>query len=624
MSKIVKVTAILLGIIALLIVTVAILLATLISPNRLKPILIDQIKKSTGRELIVDGNLSWTFFPYLGVKVGHMSLSNPANFPEKTFAEFNQATVGVKLMPLLHRQIESSGIVLSGMKLHLIKNADGKVNWVFPHKEITVKDSSTGATQNISNKKAMMGLAISGIDVTDATIIYDDKRLKKSYEIKQFQLQAKNISLTAPFPFKTSFQFLSSNPAASGQVTLTSTIALNLSKQLYSLNNLNISANVQQGSKKINMMLTGDVIADLNRQTVEWTKFKSTIANMTLLGKLHVENLKSQPLVTGNMQIEPFDLKETLNSIGEKIDTIQTAKTAKGNVDFIADANAVNVNTNMSIDTLQVAKLTLSNVNLKAHFQNGVLDLKPMTADLYQGRLAAEAQVNLNATLPQMTLHATLTNVQSEPLMQDLGGTNQKIKIVGLGNLELQITTAGSSSQDIMQHLNGMTRFSFNNGAITGLDLGYLVDTAAAYAKGQTPNATNNDRTNFGTLTGTGAIKNGVLTNNDLFSDAPRFATRGSGTIDLVNQKIDYTLQTTVKQQSNASENNLKNLYGISIPVIITGSLDKPSVRLDRGNLVKSAAKQKITDEISKRLPGEANKLLKGKAGDVLNNLLGH
>ena len=83
------------------------------------------------------------------------------------------------------------------------------------------------------------------------------------------------------------------------------------------------------------------------------------------------------------------------------------------------------------------------------------------------------------------------------------------------------------------------------------------------------------------------------------------------------------------------------NLYGITIPVLIKGNLQDPSVRLDSATLgkaiavkqlekVRDDAKQKIEDQLEKKLPdvgkllkGTSNKELQEKAQSVLNNLLG-
>jgi len=622
MHKILKLTGIILGIIILLAIFAIICLITFVSPNRLKPVLADQVMKNTGRQLIIDGNISWTLFPVLGLKIGHSALGNPAGFNEKIFAEIANMTMAVELMPLFNRRIESSGIVLNGMKLHLIKNKNGETNWAF--KIPTSSNNTKNMKASSTGKNVAMGLAISGIDVSNAAIDYSDEQTKKYYNIKNFQLQAKNISLLKPFPIKSSFDFTANEPAMSGQATLKGNIAV--SPNVYSFNKLDFTANIQQGSKKINLNVTGDVTADLNQQTLQWTGFKAKVANIEMTGKVNVTGLNVKPVTTARLQLSPFDLKETLQTIGQDAPNLQTAKSVKGDMDVVLDENGVKMQGNLNIDTVQAAKLTMTNVTVKAHFQKGVLDLAPFSANLYQGNLTGQTLVNLNSSTPQITMHAKLAGAQAQPLMEDLGGKDQKIKIAGLANFEMQVTTAGTESKSLLKNLNGVSQFTFNNGTIIGVDMGYLVDSAYALLKQQPMTATNSNQTAFGTLSGTGVIRSGVISNNDLFADTPRFSIRGTGSIDLVNQKIDYALQTVIKQRAD-QKNNVMNLYGITLPVSMTGNLDNPSIRLDSGALAKAVAKQqinKITDQTKDKLKDQIKKQLPGKAGDVLNNLLGN
>lgn len=627
MHKVLKFTGILLGILVLLALVGIIFLVTFVSPNRLKPVLTDQVMKYTGRQLAIDGEMSWTFFPYLGVKVGHSTLSNPSDFNEKTFAEISHMTVGVRLMPLFSKKIESSGIVLDGMKLHLIKNKNGKVNWAFntavPAKEVSVNEPSTG-------KKMALGLVISGLDVTNAAIDYADDQAKKYYTINHFELHAKDINLLQSFPIQSSFDFTANSPAVSGHAALKGDVLLQTAAEIYTFRHLDFTANIKQGTKTINMNVSGDLIADLNQQTLQWTGFKAKVANIEMTGKLNVNGLRTNPVTTAELILSPFDLKQTLQMIGQEVPNLQTAKSVKGHVDVTADANGVKMQGNLGIDTLQAAKLTMTDISVNAHFQKGVLDLAPFSAKCYQGNLTGQTIVNLNSSVPQITAHAKLVNVQAQPLMEDVGGKDQKIKLAGLANFEMQITTAGTESKAILQNLNGVSQFTFNNGKILGVDLGYLVDSAYAFIKHQPMTATNTDQTSFGTLSGTAVIRSGVINNNDLSADTPRFAIRGAGTIDLVNQKIDYALQTSIKQRSDQKDNAM-NLYGITLPVLIKGNLNGPSIRLDSGavakaiaeqqlNKVSSQAKEKLQEQIKKQIPAD---LLKGKAGDVLNNLLG-
>ncbi len=628
MKKILKLTGMIFGVLVLLLGLAIIFLVTFVSPNRFKPVLTEQVLKYTGRQLVIDGDMSWSFFPYLGVKVGHSTLSNPVGFKEKNFAEISSITMNVKLMPLFSKRIESDGVILDGVKLHLIKSKNGKTNWEFKS-SVPAETHSTSDTTvaPVSNKKMAIGMMISGFDITNTAIDYSDEETNKYYNIKNFEMHAKDINLSKSFPIKSSFDFTANNPAASGHAVLSGDVSLYAAAAIYSFRDLNFSADIKQDTKKFNLTVSGNVIADLNKQTLQWTGFKAKLANITMTGKLDVSDLSTHPVTSAHLQLMPFDLKETLKSVGEDVSSLQTAKSVKGDLDVTADTNGVKMQGDLLVDTLQASKITISNIAVKAHFQKGILNLSPLSANLYQGNVTGQMMVNLNSSVPQITLHANLANVQAQPLMEDLGGKDQKIKIAGVGNLEMQVTTSGAESKALVKNLNGISQFNFKNGTILGVDLGYLVDSASALVKREPNTAKNTDQTNFGTLSGTGVIRSGVISNNDLFADTPRFSIHGSGDIDLVNQKINYALQTVVKQRSD-QKNNALNLYGVTLPVLITGQLDNPSIRLDSGALVKAVAekqiKAKLQEQIQKQLPGKAADLLKGKAGDVLNNLLGN
>lgn len=75
-----KFARILLSIIVLLLVVCGLALAALyyfIDPNKLKPVLISEVKHQTGYSLKIDGNLSWTFYPRLAIRVPDMAFTAP-------------------------------------------------------------------------------------------------------------------------------------------------------------------------------------------------------------------------------------------------------------------------------------------------------------------------------------------------------------------------------------------------------------------------------------------------------------------------------------------------------------------------------------------------------------------
>jgi uncharacterized protein involved in outer membrane biogenesis len=160
-----------------------VLLAIFVNPNRFKPVITQQVKKYTGREITIDGDLSWTIFPALGVKVGHLSIANPPEFQQKTFAEIEGATVEVKALPLLHSKIHSNGITIKNMKLYLITNANGKTNWQDLQTNSSDTKSQDTSAPVASPKNTKLDLAVAGIDISNASISVANDQTKKYFEI---------------------------------------------------------------------------------------------------------------------------------------------------------------------------------------------------------------------------------------------------------------------------------------------------------------------------------------------------------------------------------------------------------------------------------------------------------
>jgi AsmA protein len=152
--------------------------------------------------------------------------------------------------------------------------------------------------------------------------------------------------------------------------------------------------------------------------------------------------------------------------------------------------------------------------------------------------------------------------------------------------------------------------------------VGYYIDIANAFIHGQSPPSKGENVTNFGNLTGTAVIKNGVATNNDLALISPRFDSKGSGSLNLVNQQINYTLQIQPKIPGQGSNDGSLNINSMTLPVSVGGTLSNPSISLDVKALAGFVAKQhlqKVKDKIQDQIKGK----LPGKAGDLIGNFLG-
>src|SRR5882757_7927905 len=103
-------TAKILGIVigaALALIALALLAVRLfVDPNDYKPRIAAAVKNATGRELLLQGAIKLSVFPWIALELGPASLGNPPGFGAEPFLAFNRASVRVKLFPLLAKRLE--------------------------------------------------------------------------------------------------------------------------------------------------------------------------------------------------------------------------------------------------------------------------------------------------------------------------------------------------------------------------------------------------------------------------------------------------------------------------------------------------------------------------------------
>ena len=129
MKGLFKVLGIAVGVIVALVIVAAIWLFFIFDPNDFKQTLSDTVSEQTGRELRIDGDIGLSFFPWLAVRLGPASLSNAEGFGNEPFVAIEGARMGVRLLPLLSRNIELDLVRLDVVavqgpciKLHLLRN----------------------------------------------------------------------------------------------------------------------------------------------------------------------------------------------------------------------------------------------------------------------------------------------------------------------------------------------------------------------------------------------------------------------------------------------------------------------------------------------------------------------
>lgn len=255
----------------------------------------------------------------------------------------------------------------------------------------------------------------------------------------------------------------------------------------------------------------------------------------------------------------------------------------------------------LELGALRCFRLKLSDVVLKATARDGLIDVAPLRASLYQGRANATAKLDARAQSPTVALDADVAGVQLQGLLTDLKGA---APLSGKATLHAALQSRGLTPEALLAGLNGKLTLALVNGAIHGFSFTpEQFISKERLVEGRGPQA----KTPFESITASAFIKDGVATNNDLRAVIPPHEATGQGQIDLARMTLNYRATAHF-------------LHLAAIPVKLTGRLDSPDVALDAGGLGKGLAKEgeKLLKDAAKN-PQQ----LKSTVNDALNLLGG-
>ncbi|TDO95951.1 AsmA family protein [Marinomonas balearica] len=110
-----------------------------VDPNDFKKELISLVDKHANIDLKIDGDISWSFFPWLGVELNDIGVAAKG---ESTLAKFEEAEFRLAVLPLLQQKIEVDTVRLIGLKADLVMDEEGKGNWQLGSKTDSQKQAS--------------------------------------------------------------------------------------------------------------------------------------------------------------------------------------------------------------------------------------------------------------------------------------------------------------------------------------------------------------------------------------------------------------------------------------------------------------------------------------------------
>ncbi len=649
----VKILAGLVGGIVVLVVAVLVGVWLFVNPNDYKGRIAAAVKHSTGRDLILKGDIKLSVFPWVALELGPASLGNPPGFGEEPFLAFDHAAIRVSLLRLLHQRMDIDRVEIDGLDVRLRKNDKGSGNWEdFGQAKQPETKADSGETH-----ESFEGLA--GIKITNGHVSYP------GFDVQKFNLETGSFGGSDMTPVSISFEANRGVPNES--VTLNAKFSVGTDPgfkqiRLAAVNFNGLIAEPGEG-RPANWEVSAPAMdVDLTAQTAAVPAFAMTFAGAHVTGKLQATKLLDDLRLTGSVALSPLVLLEFAPRLAVTLPKTRDPKAfmhLSGSTDFLYGASGMRLDHltaqlddthlkgsvalegapraakfDLNVDEIDVSRylsadpaptspapkkvaetaeqaaaaktmdaegtltmgavhfapLDFTNVKVTLSSKDNVVHLYPAQASIDGGSYSGNITLDRRTPVPALTMDEHLTGVDMARL---LAATSYKGKLSGHGNVNLKASTHGAEFTAVMQSLNGHFDANLSEGAIEGVDLGYEIGMAQALVKHTSqPTRSNPPRTKFDACKLSAEITAGVAKTTDLALSTPVLKVTGQGSANLVNKAIDFQMLASVLKAPGASV--------ADIPLKITGTYVDPTVRPDVEALAKGQVKQKLQDVLKK------------------------
>jgi AsmA protein len=588
------------GLIVLAGVILGVVAATF-DPNQYKPQIVQAVKDKTQRTLKLDGNIRLAFWPGIGGRVSKASLSERAS--EQEFAAIEDVHVSVKLLPLLSKQVVVDTVRINGLRANIVKSKDGKLN----------VDDLAGAPPAKEAPAAKGGspdpglqVDVAGIEISDSTVTYTDQAEGSKYTLSKVNLKTGRIAPGVPARIELKFHAQGDQPKLDLQTTLKTRLKFDPGRSA-ALDDIEFdSSGTAAGMTNLVIKMKGNAAVDLAKER----------ALAKLDGKLADSNVKAQVEVAGfekpdirfDVEADQIDvdryLPQQTSGKGKPAPAQKPAgKEEPFDLSGLRNLRAAGV---LKVGSLKANNVKASNVRLDIKANGGRVDVNPLVADFYQGKLKSAIAINAAPATPTFAVKHNMSGITIGPLLKDLADADI---LEGKGDIALDVTTQGNTVTALKKALDGNAGLKLADGAVKGIDIaGSIRDAKARLGalRGEHDQAADQTKkTDFSELTATFKVAKGVARNNDLSLKSPLLRVGGEGEVNIGEDRLNYLVKASIVGTSQGQGGReVEELRGVTVPVRIAGPLEKPSYKLDFGKAATESARQRLSDEVGKRLGG--------------------
>jgi len=550
--------------------------------------LTSQIEENTGRNFVVgEAALELSLNPEIELK--DVSLSNAEWGSRKQMVMADSLVIKLNLLSLLFGEILFDEIRFVAPVFHLETNAQGRGNWEFLDVRLPIMsvDHIEVNKGQVSYQDGMTGRK-TGLNIDDLNLQKLSESDLQDVEIKAKYLDhfvkingrtgsLKNWLKNVPFILDININSTDAQASVKGEIN-----------QPINFKGLNIKINIEAET-----LSSFSWLADLNFPPVgpvalgarlsdqkngyKLDDFSADIGGSNVSGPVEIITTKTQPMVTAKLTASDFDtadFKDNVNGDMTQNSEEGSQDQAKQDDPFpifsskalpLGALKHVDADISLSAKNSTMFAIPVHNLNLKLLLENGLLKIRPITAELANGSFRADLVINASSQTAKMTANFLADQVELGELLKALSGKAHLDG--GKTDVEIAINGQGRTMKELVSTLNGHVSSVTGKGQIN-YDLSLAGENLIFNIfKKMNPFKEKQETTTLDCMVARFDIEDGIATiDKGLAYESESLKILGNGTIDLNSEKINILL---------SSKSTVARFLQVK------GSLGKPEVKVN-------------------------------------------
>ncbi|MEM9233771.1 MAG: AsmA family protein [Pseudomonadota bacterium] len=595
--------------------------------------------EALGREVTIGGAPKVSVFPPR-LTVNELLVANAEGYDAEFFASVSEADIGVKLFPLLSRQVEITKFHLKDPVINLEASNDGG-NWELgsePAAEPEAESSNGGGTAvrdvRLGDVKITGGqLTYTTPDGTvwearDADLVFTLDSMDQPFELAgTMQVQDKPTEVQAMF--STPRRYADTGAAdmslkmrvgenrADMDLALTDELTFdgNLDIDFPALRALFSLVGAELGTENgfERLRLAGPVTGNTSRLAFgEGTEVQ--FDEISGSGNITIDVAGARPAVSGTMTLGTLDMTPYLPPEPEEFKAVKSGEKASfpewstDPMDFSA-LGAIDADLAISTGELILPSLTIGESDLNVRSTAGDMRVTVNKTSLYGGSGSGVLTMNVSG-IPRMGVNFELTGVNAGAVAQELVGLS---RLKGTGDITItNLSVQGRSQAEFVRSLNGALSLDLADGAIEGVNLGKIgraalsaydsltgeggglnapalissVNSVVTEARGPT------EETDFSDLLIAMNIRNGLVRSDTFSLAGPYYRITGEAEANLPEQTMAMDLTPAV--QAEGSDNQ----RALPVPIRVSGTFNEPRVGVNMDSVINGAVRNRVGDAL--------------------------